>query len=129
MGRTRSLSATGPMVVHIAYLQLWADLGILGFLSLVALTIGSIPVLWIRYRATATADPECRIRFYNGIFLLTTWAVTGFLHPISTEVSEWIMFVFAYSSVVIAGTAVRRERVVYLFRDLHLVSVDGSKIV
>jgi hypothetical protein len=120
MGRTTSLVANGPMVVHIAYLQVWADLGILGFLSFTALTIGSIPVLWIRYRARAAADPERRILFYNGIFLLVAWALAGFLHPISTEVSEWIMFLLGYSTVVIAGTAPRRARLVFSVRDLSL---------
>jgi hypothetical protein len=126
MGRTTSLAANGPMVVHIAYLQVWADLRILGFLSFTALTIGSIPVLWIRYRARAVADSERRILFYNGIFLLVAWALAGFLHPISTEVSEWIMFLLGYSTVVIAGTAPRRARPVFSLRDLRLLPPQGA---
>jgi hypothetical protein len=105
MGTTRSAATAGPVVIHNAYLQMWADVGLLGFLSFSALTLGSIPVLCARYRRRAGADPERRVLFYNGMFLLACWGVAALLHPVSTELSEWIMFILGYSSVVVAGTA------------------------
>ena len=105
MGTTRSGATAGPLVIHNAYLQIWADVGLLGFLSFTALTLGSIPVLRARYRRRAGGDAERRILFYNGMFLLACWGVAALLHPVSTELSEWIMFILGYSSVVAAGTA------------------------
>jgi O-antigen ligase len=105
MGTTRSGATSGLVVIHNAYLQMWADVGLLGFLSFSALTLGSIPILCARYRLRAGADPERRVLFYNGMFLLACWGGAALLHPISTELSEWIMFILGYSSVVVAGTA------------------------
>jgi hypothetical protein len=105
MGTTRSGASAGPLVIHNAYLQMWADVGLLGFLSFSTLTLGSIPVLYARYRLRAGANPELRVLFYNGIFVLACWMVAALLHPVSTELSEWIMFILGYSSVVVAGTA------------------------
>jgi hypothetical protein len=103
MGTTKTSSSIASAVVHIAYLQIWADVGLVGFLSFVALTIGSIPVLWKQYKARATTEPGRRALFYNGIFLLVCWAVAGLLHAVSTEISEWVMFVLGYSFVVASG--------------------------
>jgi len=100
MGTTRSSSEAGPMVVHIAYLQLWADVGMLAFLSFSALVIGSIPALWIRYKPIAMVDAKQAALFYNGIFLLGCWALAALFHPVATQLDPWIMFVLAYSCVV-----------------------------
>jgi O-antigen ligase len=107
MATTRTSTAVGPVVVHNAYLQIWADVGILGFLAFTALSLANVPALWFRYRARSILEQERRILFYNGMFLLACWAVAGLLHAVSTEVSEWIMFILGYSSVVVAGSGAR----------------------
>jgi hypothetical protein len=92
MGTTRTQTDVGPMVVHIAYLQVWADVGLMGFLAYGALTLGALAGPWSSMRRVSGASLEDRIDFFNGIFVLFCFAISGLLHPLSTELTEWVMF-------------------------------------
>ncbi|WP_135257489.1 O-antigen ligase family protein [Thermus caldilimi] len=99
IGTTRAETDEGPMVVHNTYLQVWADLGLMGFLSYVGLVVGWI--LWIPHffiRVQAIPNISDRAVMYNALFLLLFYAISGLFHPLSTEWSEWITFILPYAA-------------------------------
>ncbi|WP_321478325.1 O-antigen ligase family protein [uncultured Paludibaculum sp.] len=93
MGTTTADSTIGPMVVHMSYLQTWADIGVAGFLAFSSLMLGAIPAAWRAIQTAVGANLRLRLDQYGGLYLLLCWALTGLFHPISTELSEWIMFI------------------------------------
>jgi O-antigen ligase len=95
---TTTESTVGPQAVHMTYLQVWADLGLLGLIAYVWLVWGWIP--WVPAalrRISGMSDPVQRALHHNAIFLLLVYGVIGFFHPLSTEWSEWIIFIVAYA--------------------------------
>lgn len=98
MQTTRIDTEEGFMVVHMTYLQVLGDLGLLGFVCYVWLTLGWIP--WLpRALANVRHLPSAfeRAVYYNAIFLLLFFALAGLLHPLSTEWSEWVTFIIPYA--------------------------------
>jgi O-antigen ligase len=92
IGTTKSDTDEGPMVVHMTYLQVWADLGILGISSILGLMLGPIFVARrAREALRSLAAPEERALQYNAAFLVTLFAFTALMHPLSTEWSEWLL--------------------------------------
>jgi len=95
---TRIETEEGFMVVHMTYLQVLGDLGLLGFLSYIWLTLGWVP--WLpRALANVRRLPDTlqRAVYYNAIFLLFFFALAGLLHPLSTEWAEWVTFMIPYA--------------------------------
>jgi len=78
----------------------WADLGLLGLVAYVWLVWGW---LWwaprVLERIRCSADPEWRAIHYNALFLLLFYALAAFFHPLSTEWSEWVIFIIPYALV------------------------------
>lgn len=99
MGTTLVGLPTGAIVVHCAYLQIWADVGVLGFVSYLALTVGVLFAAWRPIRAISTLGLGDRIVYYNGMYVLMCWAMASLFHPLSTEISEWIMFFVGLAGV------------------------------
>lgn len=98
IGTTRLETHQGLMVVHNAYLQVWADLGLLGLFAYVGLVWGWL--LWFpRFlsQMRQQTDPVLRGLYYNAAFLLFYFAVSLLFNPLSTEWSEWITFVVPYA--------------------------------
>lgn len=96
IGQTRVNTDAGPMVVHMTYLQLWADLGIFGLLAYLWVICGWTP----RLRRALVAigrygSARDRALYYNAVFVLMFFVFSGFFHPVSTEWSEWIAFAVA----------------------------------
>ncbi|GIW24933.1 O-antigen ligase [Meiothermus sp.] len=98
VGNTRVDTNEGSIVVHNAYLQVWADLGIMGLIAYVGLVLGWL--IWfpsffrhVRQRG----DPIERGLYYNVVFMLFFYAFSGLFHPLSTEWSEWITFILPYA--------------------------------
>jgi O-antigen ligase len=90
----------GPMGTHMTYLQVWADLGLLGFLSYIWLVWGWLPwVPRVLRRVRGLPDPVERAVYYNALYVLLFYAVAGFFNPLSTEWSEWVLFIVAYALV------------------------------
>jgi hypothetical protein len=93
IGTTRSATDEGQMVVHMTYIQVWADIGLLGFVCYLGIVLG-----WMRWLPRAFAaiaampSADDRAMHHNAIFLLFVFAFTGLMHPLSTEWSEWITF-------------------------------------
>lgn len=97
---TKSETIIGPMVVHMTYLQVWADLGLFGLAAYVCLVWGWLPWLPRMLRGLRNVS-DCRSRAicYNAIFLLMVFGLAGIFHPLSTEWSEWILFIIPYAIV------------------------------
>ncbi|WP_434643711.1 O-antigen ligase family protein [Thermoanaerobacterium thermosaccharolyticum] len=86
------------IVIHNTYLQSWADMGILGFISLILLYFSWLLILpkvinKIRY----IKDFRYRGLIYNSIFSLFLYDLLGLFHPMSVEPSEWITFFVPYT--------------------------------
>jgi O-antigen ligase len=97
---TMTETFVGPMPVHMMYLQVWADLGIVGLVAYVWLLWGWIASMPAAMRAIRLlSDPSERAVYYNALFLLLMYGLIGFFHPLSTEWSEWIVFVVPYALV------------------------------
>jgi hypothetical protein len=97
---TRTETPTGPTVVHITYLQVWADLGLLGFLAYPWLVWGWLPWLPLALRRIrAMSDDRDRALYYNAVFLLFVFGLAGFFHPLTTEWAQWIPFLVPYALV------------------------------
>jgi hypothetical protein len=100
IGSTKSETIIGPMIIHMTYLEVWADLGLLGFVTYIWLMSSWIPLVpTVLRRVRVLSDPAQRALYYNAMFLLVVYGVAGFLHPISTEWSEWIVFIIPYALV------------------------------
>ena len=90
----------GAMPIHMAYLQVWADLGLLGLVAygwLIWGWVAWLPGAWRRIRDVS--DDRQRALYYNAIFLLCFFGMADFFHPMSTEWSDWILFVIPYALV------------------------------
>lgn len=92
----------GPMVIHNTYLQVLSDLGFIGFIS--HLYIVFAPVLFI---AKGFFYSTIKFSQVNDNFLplgiLIVYAFVGLFHPISNEISEWLIIVVAVSILYNAG--------------------------
>jgi len=96
IGTTRVSTSAGPMVVHMTYLQLWADLGIFGLLAYLWVTCSWTPGLRRAFLAIRNyRSAKERALYYNAVFILVFFVFSGFFHPISTEWPEWIAFAIA----------------------------------
>lgn len=87
---TQTESMTRPMVVHMAYLQLLADVGIIGFVGYLGIFL--VPVAYAISRLRQSADPwACFDRMVLPLGILGIYLFGGLLHPVSTELSEWLI--------------------------------------
>lgn len=101
IGTTQAELDAGAMVIHNTYLQVWSDLGILGFLAYIGLVLGWI--LWLPHFFTNVRQQGNimqRSIAYNAVFLLFFYSVSGLFHPLSTEWSEWITFMISFALYV-----------------------------
>lgn len=113
IGSTKSTTMYGTMVIHNTYLQVWADLGILGMVAFTLLVFGWIAFLPRVYLSIkGMSKPESRAIYYNVIFMLGYFAFNGFFHPLSTEWSEWITFIIPFAlywELTRKSTDIKRE--------------------
>jgi O-antigen ligase len=95
---TTTDTSIGPMVVHNTYLQVWADLGMIGLLSYLWIVSGWIfwfPRVLSKIRTLTNIKEQAL--YYNAIFILCFFAISGLFHPLSTEWSEWIVYIVPYA--------------------------------
>jgi O-antigen ligase len=98
IGSTTIETPVGPMVVHMTYLQIWADLGLPGLFAYVWLVWGWLPWLPMALRRIRTLqDDQWRAIYYNAIFLLFVFGLAGLFHPLSTEWAQWLPFIVPYA--------------------------------
>jgi O-antigen ligase len=89
------------MTVHMSYLQVWADAGILAAASYFMLVVGTL-ILHIN-RLRRVCPPETWVVIASGVFLLSAIALAGVFHPLSTELSEWVAFIVAVGGAGFSG--------------------------
>ncbi len=97
---TTTETIVGPMGIHMTYLQVWADMGLLGLTAFVWLMWGWI--VWVPMvlrRIRVLSAPAQRALYYNALFLLFFYGLAAFFHPLSTEWSEWIVFIIPYALI------------------------------
>jgi O-antigen ligase len=94
MGMTRSLlPGGGDIVNHFSYLQMWADTGLLGFVSYVGLIFGLAAQAVHRLIQSVRTMSKIRARAaFTGVYLLLCWAMACVFHAVSSELSEWLMY-------------------------------------
>lgn len=82
--------------IHIAYLQLWANIGLLGFIGFIAISLGWI-IYVPRVLAIAKILPQAKDRavIYNATYILFYFAFSSLFYPFSTEWSEWVYYLYA----------------------------------
>lgn len=94
MGTTVQMTPIGPMVVHMAYLQVWADVGLLGFIGYCWIVFGWLTLLPRVFRSISDMEyAEVKARAVGAVFMLLYHAWVGLFHPVSSEWSEWVTYI------------------------------------
>ncbi|WP_417522203.1 hypothetical protein [Marinobacter sp.] len=89
----------GLMVVHNTYLQLLSDIGLLGFIGYLGLFL--VPVVAVYRRMSRTEDGWKVLDTYAlPLGILMCYSVSGMLHPVSSELSEWAIVLLAFCLLV-----------------------------
>lgn len=92
MGSTALMTPSGPMDVHLTYLQLWGDLGFAGLVAYLFLIGGWVTTLPRTVKWLGSGSLQQRAMGYGAILMLVFFAYNGLFHPFSTEWSEWATF-------------------------------------
>jgi hypothetical protein len=96
IGGTRVHAAGSDIVVHMSYLQVWSDLGVIGFLGYVWISFFWVPQLRrAKSRIHLLANADDRALYANAVFVLLVFCASAFFHPLSTEFPEWLPFLMA----------------------------------
>jgi O-antigen ligase len=79
--------------IHNAYLQSWADLGLLGLLSYTWLTLGwTLRVGAVARTISRIDDPESRAMYATAVWGLCLFVLIGLRGPLLVEPSDWFFF-------------------------------------
>ncbi|MGP9833506.1 O-antigen ligase family protein [Marinobacter sp. NSM] len=86
VAQTEGLEA--PMVVHMTYLQVWADTGLIGFVGYVGIFV--VP-LWYFFSTLLRSNARWELFDQNVLPLgiVGIYLFSGLFHPVSNEISEW----------------------------------------
>lgn len=98
MGTLVAETRSGWMRVHMAYLQMWADAGLLAFLGYVWIAVGWM--VWVpaaMRNLRENVGTENNALTYNGIFMLISLALANTLHTYSTEWAQWLPYLMSVS--------------------------------
>lgn len=102
IGSTSVMADHGAMVVHMSYLQVLGDYGIIGFVIFALLMI--VPIYFALRRAPELVHKQFGQADKAGVFcvlvLVLSYPLYGLLHPLSNELSEWAPFVVAFAVLV-----------------------------
>lgn len=99
-------------VVHNAFLQVWADFGILGLTGFCGVSLGWC--MWLRkwmYSIRKIQSAEERAFFYNAIAVLICFSFSLLFHPMSVELTDWLRLSGPYAilgGLMINATQKRR---------------------
>lgn len=114
MGTLGVETKVGWIQVHMAYLQMWADAGLLAFVGFVWLALGW--VIWMpaaMQRLQKEKGSENNALTYNAIFMLIALALANLFHTYSTEWAQWLPYLtsvsFLYNTASKSRGVVRDE--------------------
>jgi len=90
------MTVGGPMVAHLSYLQVWGDYGLIGILLFVAIMLIPISGLLRRHFAllSQTTLTE-KAGLLCAAVIVVSSVLYGFMHPLSSEFSEWAPYLIA----------------------------------
>ncbi len=93
---TQTESMPEPMVVHMTYLQLLADVGVLGLLGYLGIFL--VPLFYAMWSIRRAKDRwACFDRQVLPLGIIGIYLFSGLLHPVSTEISEWLIVLIGLS--------------------------------
>lgn len=98
IGATKAETSIGEMVIHNTYLQVWADLGLFGIITYLLVVGGwliHLPKTYKKIKVLKQANE--RGLYYCSMFLLFYFLFSGLFHPLSTEWSEWVIFLIPHA--------------------------------
>lgn len=110
MGTTVAQISSGDLItVHLSYLQLWGDAGIIAFAFYVILCLYGLYTAFLGvYNGKKIIELDKRAFIYSMSVAVAYYIFNGFFHPFSTEWSEWIIFIMAVG-VIIRNTSQKVE--------------------
>lgn len=95
---TLALPAEGGamQVIHNRYLGAWAELGLLGFVSLLGILLSWVPDWWgtLRRRRLVTSLND-RFHLLWTSLALAQFLAFGLFFPIGVQISDWVIFLLA----------------------------------
>src|SRR5579885_108453 len=98
LGSTKYFPDGETVVVHNAYLQSWADLGLLGFLAITLTLLWWVPQLRGAVKSIQKLPfPGLRALHHGAICGLFAYSFICLYHPIGVEISDWIHFIIPSS--------------------------------
>jgi O-antigen ligase len=97
-------------VIHNRYLSSWAELGLLGFVSLLGIVLSWVPDGWamLRRRKKAPISANDRFHLIWTSLMLAQFAVFGLFFPIGVQISDWVIFLLA-KAIFRRSAAIWRE--------------------
>ncbi|WMC11510.1 hypothetical protein PU634_03890 [Oceanimonas pelagia] len=99
-GQTVALDAGVPTVIHMTYLQLLADTGVLGLTGYLAIFVIPLIVV-VRFIVNGAGSIHERIGYVlpasSGILL---YLFSGLFHPVSNELMEWMVVLLSIAVVI-----------------------------
>jgi O-antigen ligase len=96
MEKTKVFTVAGSMVVHFSFLQVWSDVGLVGFLSYTTLLSFAA---CMAFKRLLCAPPRAQSIARQCVYLTGGWIIAGCFHPISSEMSVWIWFFLALALI------------------------------
>jgi O-antigen ligase len=97
----------GDQMIHCSFLEVWADVGLLGFVAFSVLT--AAPLL-ATLQSNLHPNPESRKARLQLFFLFGGRLLVGFIFAFSTELTEWIWFILLIAVLGNCHHARRPER-------------------
>lgn len=83
-------------VIHNRYLGAWAELGLLGFVSLIGIALSWVPDLWgMMRRRRGVITVQERFQLIWTSLTLFQFLVFGLFFPIGVQISDWVIFLLA----------------------------------
>lgn len=83
-------------VIHNRYLGAWAELGLLGLVSLAGVVLSWLPDLWsIMRRRWIPTSADDRFHLIWTSLVLAQFLVFGLFFPIGVQISDWVIFLMA----------------------------------
>lgn len=84
-------SNAAALQLHTAYLQIWANFGIIAFLSYVFLVLSwVVRIKSFFHNISKTDNINIKALGYNSLFLLIYFSIYSFFHPLNNEWFQWL---------------------------------------
>ncbi len=86
-----------PVVVHMTYLQVLSDLGVLGLIAYLGVLFYPIGVVLNRIMQTGVSAFDTLLL---PVSVVSIYSFSGLLHPVSNEISEWFIVLVSIAIIL-----------------------------